>query len=277
MLLPVTTDCDFEDEAEAMIGSLANYSHCNREIDRHAEIKTPDKQLIARFIPHALSELEMELAMPVLQAIKTRPQNRGNATYRGAMMPRILKKEQKLSRTNVIPPEVSKLIGFSDQLGYLDSAKGGSKKRHTHYCRRTGLTLKHPEYLVAIKPAVRKCDELFAEELPDEYAKQVAEIAPAGRMRITPAFSTANCNRDWQTAYHKDKNDLRDGYCGMFALGKYEGGDLVMPRYRLRFNMKRGDLIIMRPHEVHGNLSFTGERLTCVMFARERIASCGSR
>jgi hypothetical protein len=275
-MLPITTDCDFANEAREMIGGWANYSHYTYKIEEDAIIKTPQGELFARFIPAALSEEEMELATPILQAIKTRVQNRGSASAAGSMMPRV-RKDGKLSRTNTIPPEVNRLLGFSDQLGYLDASTGGGKTRGTHYCRRTGLTIKHPEYLEAILPAVNKCDQLFAQELPDEYAKQIAEIEPAGRMRITPAFSTANCNRDWQTAYHTDKNDLQDGYCGMFAVGEYEGGDLVVPRYRLRFNMRRGDLIFMRPHEVHGNLPFTGERLTCVMFGREHIASCGSR
>ena len=172
--LPVTTDCDFENEARAMIGGWANYSHYKREIEEDAIIKTPQGELLARFIPGALSDEEMELATPVLQAIKTRVQNRGNASAAGSMMPRV-RKDGKLSRTNTIPPEVNRLLGFSDQLGYLD-AKKGSAKRGTHYCRRTGLTIKHPEYLVAILPAVIKSDRLFAEKLPDADLQHAMEV-----------------------------------------------------------------------------------------------------
>ena len=273
-MLVLATNWDFEREARSMIGEFPNYSHYIHKIEEDAWVFTR-QGLFARFMPEALSPEAIRLARPVMQAVKTRVTNRGNAAAKGSMMPRI-KKNGLLSATNEIPPEVNRLLGFSDQLGYLD-AKKGSKKRGTHFCRRTGLTRRHPGYLEGIMPAVRRCDQLFCEELPEQYAAQVAEIKSAGTFRISPAFSTANLNRDWQTTYHKDKYDLRDGWIALFALGDYKGGDLVVPRYRLRFNLRPGDVLFFKPHEVHGNLPFSGERLTAVLFGREHIASCGSR
>src|SRR5713101_836146 len=90
-MLPIETDCDFENEAREMIGGWANYSHYKYKIEEDAIIKTPQGELFARFIPGALSAEEMELATPVLQAIKTRVQNRGNASAAGSMMPRLRK------------------------------------------------------------------------------------------------------------------------------------------------------------------------------------------
>ena len=273
-MIRLATNWDFEREARSMIGEFANYSHYSHVIEEDAWVVTP-QGMFARFLPGALSSKAMRLALPVMQAVKTRVTNRGNAAAKGSMMPRI-KKDGLLSATNEIPPEVNRLLGFSDQLGFLD-AKKGSKKRGTHYCRRTGLTRRHPDYMEGIMPAVLECDQFFRQELPEQYAAQVAAIKSAGTFRISPAFSTANLNRDWQTTYHTDKYDLQDGWIALFALGDYEGGDLVVPRHRLRFNLRPGDVLFFKPHEVHGNLPFSGERLTAVLFGREHIASCGGR
>jgi hypothetical protein len=273
-MIRLATSWDFEREARSMIGEFANYSHYIHVIEEDAWIVTP-QGLFGRFVPGALSPKAMQSALPVMRAVKTRVTNRGNAAAKGSMMPRI-RKDGLLSATNEIPPEVNRLLGYSDQLGYLD-AKKGSEKRGTDFCRRTGLTRRRPDYLENIMPAVMECDELFRDELPEQYAAQVAEIEAAGTFRISPAFSTANLNRDWQTTYHTDKYDLPNGWIALFALGDYEGGDLVVPRYRLRFNLRAGDVLFFKPHEVHGNLPFLGERLTVVLFGREHIAACGGR
>ncbi len=273
-MLALATNFDLEREAQAMVGEFANYSHYTHVIEGDAIVFTR-QGLFARLLPEALSSHAMRLAMPVMQAVRTRVTNRASAAGRGSMMPRI-KADGLLSGTNEIPPEVNKLLGFSDQLGYLDGKKG-SEKRGTHLCRPTAFTRRHPEYLKAIIPAVFECDQLMREELSQEHAAQAAEIQAAGKFRISPAFSTANLNRDWQTTYHKDSYDLPDGWIALFALGDYEGGDLVVPRYRLRFNLRPGDVLFFQPHEAHGNLPFSGQRLTGVLFGREHIAGCGGR
>src|SRR5579862_9502941 len=166
-MLALATNFDLEREAQSMTGEFANYSHYTHVIEEDAIIFTR-QGLFARFLPEALSSHAMKMAFHVMQSVRTRVTNRGNAAYRGSMMPRIRKTDGFLSATNEIPPEVSRLLGFSDQVGYLD-AKKGSEKRGTHFCRRTGLTRRHPEYLEAITLAVTECDQLFREGLPEQY------------------------------------------------------------------------------------------------------------
>jgi hypothetical protein len=54
------------------------------------------------------------------------------------------------------------------------------------------------------------------------------------------------------------------------------GGALVMPKFRIAFSPQPTDVLLMNVHEMHGNLMFTGERLTAVLYARKHIHECGS-
>jgi hypothetical protein len=271
---------DFRREAEALRGTYANYSHCDRIIDQDAYIIT-GQGLLARLLPGVLPTKAMSLALPVMRSVTKLVQNRGEAMGRGSLMPRILKTGPfagMLSGTNEIPHSVSELAGFSDQLGYLDG-KPWQVKRNTHVCRPTSWTRDCPEDLDAMMPIVEEIDKAFRDELPSYYATQLAIIQRSGSFHLgNTAFSTINCNRNWQTAYHKDKGDLRDGWAALFTIGNYQGGALCFPRYRVAFNMRPGDVLICDPHQVHGNLPFTGDDfLQGVLFGTERIASCGGR
>jgi hypothetical protein len=274
----LTFPCTFnlEKEAEELEGTYANFSHYSYRIAVDAKIYAPDRSLFARYMPSKLSAEVLELALPVMQAVKTPISNRGTAAYKGSMFNRVRKSDGLLAATREVAAEVAELLGYSDQIGYLEG-KPGTEARGTHYCRPTQITREHPERLTLMRPLALEADGIFQAELPAEYAAQVAAIAGAGKYRITEAYSTINLNRDWQTAYHRDANDLPDGWAAIFVGGNYAGGDLVVPRYRLRFELRPGTLLYFRPHEIHGNLPFSGELLQGVLFGREHIASCGGQ
>jgi hypothetical protein len=274
----LTFPCNFnlEKEAKALEGTYANYSHYSHRIDVDAKVYAPDESLFARYMPSKLSAEVLELALPVMQAVKTPITNRGTAAYKGSMFNRVRKSDGLLGATRVVAEEVAELLGYSDQIGYLEG-KPGTEARGTQYCRSTQITRKHPERLAQMLPLALEVDGIFEMEMPTEYAAQVAAIAGAGEYRITDAYSTINLNRDWQTAYHPDANDLPDGWAAIFVGGDYAGGDLVVPRYRLRFELRPGTLLFFKPHEIHGNLPFEGELLQGVLFGREHIASCGGQ
>jgi len=269
--------CNFnpEKEAKELEGTYANYSHYSYRIAEDAKIYAPDGSLFARYMPAKLSAEVLELALPVMRAVKTPITNRGTAAYKGSMFNRV-RNDGLLGATRVVAEEVTKLLGYSDQIGYLEG-KPGTEARGTQYCRATQITRAHPERLILMRPLALETDRIFQEELPAEYTAQVAAIAGAGKYRITDSYSTINLNRDWQTAYHADANDLPDGWAAIFVGGDYAGGDLIVPRYRLRFELRPGTLLFFRPHEIHGNLPFEGELLQGVLFGREHIASCGGQ
>jgi Oxygenase domain of the 2OGFeDO superfamily len=248
-MLKIPIPIDFAAEAEALRGCEPNYSHFDFPIHEEAWVSTP-QGVLAHFLPNAgvLSTKAIQMAEPIMASVKTIIKNRGDAVGKGSMMERLLLTKQ-LSRTREVPPEVSALIGYSDQLGFLDPSKGG-EKRSTDYCRPTGWTRNHWEDYFACLPAIKEIDLAFKEQLPDKYAEQREIVRQADRYHIEgTAFSTLNCNRNWQTWYHRDKHDLRNGWIALFALGKFTGGELVIPRYRVAFYMGPGDVLFFDPHQ----------------------------
>lgn len=99
---------------------------------------------------------------------------------------------------------------------------------------------------------------------------------------IGSSFSTFNVNKDFQTHYHKDKNDYILGFGNLivFEPGKYEGGYLVLPEYGFAFDVREGDFLALDVHKVHGNTSIkktdpsSAARISLVAYLREDIATC---
>ena len=96
------------------------------------------------------------------------------------------------------------------------------------------------------------------------------------------SFTTLTVNRNWQTALHTDRGDLPEGFGVLTCLrsGEYEGGFLVMPKYRVAVDMTSGCVLCANVHEWHGNSVIRHgakwERITCVFYARKKMIFCGS-
>jgi hypothetical protein len=61
----------------------------------------------------------------------------------------------------------------------------------------------------------------------------------------------------------------------LVPMGEFTDGGLVLPRYRIAIAFKPGDLLLFDPQEVHGNLPFTGKRLSLALYCARCIADCG--
>jgi hypothetical protein len=96
-------------------------------------------------------------------------------------------------------------------------------------------------------------------------------------------FTTVTVNRNWQTAVHQDKGDLKAGFGVMSVLehGKYTGGILVFPKYGVGVDMRERDICFADVHQWHGNTPIKGipdahERISCVFYYRENMQYCGT-
>src|SRR4029077_8904732 len=117
--------------------------------------------------------------------------------------------------------------------------------------------------------------EVFASWVPDRYASRLAVVqqVPAWYIHGT-AFTSVTVNKNFRTAYHTDRGDLKAGFSCLTTLGRFKGGELVIPRHRVAFNIKPGSVLLMEAHEFHGNTQIKGERITAVLYCRERITHC---
>lgn len=127
----------------------------------------------------------------------------------------------------------------------------------------------------------------FKELLPWRYNNQMEaakKVDPAFLVPGTP-FTTVTVNKTFRTAAHYDAGDLTSGLSNLLTLsndGKYTGGYLIAPEYRVAVNPRPGDLLLINNHEVmHGNTPIIcedgSERISLVVYFREKILELGSK
>ncbi len=255
-------------------GTYANESHYDHIVDDDTIVLTPGGEVLAVLVTGFITASARRRAYKHLSTIYGMPSNRATAVYRGTSLPRIRKRDGSLSRTRQVPHSILDLLSRkgvrADVLGYLDATPRIRK------CRLSSWSLNKPEVLRGTLPLIHDVDDVFRSWMPDRYAAQLSVVqqAPGWHIHGT-AFTTITVNKNFRTAYHTDKGDLKVGFSTLTTLGKFSGGLLVMPRYRVAFNVKPGSLLMMDAHEFHGNTQIFGERIACVLYCREKIAKCG--
>jgi hypothetical protein len=144
-------------------------------------------------------------------------------------------------------------------------------------------------------PLFEAIDSHFAEQVPDRYRQQLAVARathPDWRIPGT-AFTTVTVNNTYSTGVHQDAGDLPEGFSTLAVArrGAYTGGHLVLPRYRVAFDMRDGDLLLFDAHEWHGNTNMWCphtdvplykpcpegcERVSLVTYYRTKVQHCAS-
>jgi hypothetical protein len=133
-----------------------------------------------------------------------------------------------------------------------------------------------------VLPLLRFLDRAFREECPEQYAvlREAAEQAGRRGFIRDTSFTTATVNH-WspqhnaRMAVHADSGNLPGGYAAMTVLraGEYEGGLLVIPKYRVAVDLRDGDVLIVDNHEAHGNTDIVGEeyeRVSVVAYVHDK-------
>jgi len=87
--------------------------------------------------------------------------------------------------------------------------------------------------------------------------------------RIPPRIVVVTC------AHAGNGGNLRGVMTALIAMGNFEGGALVLPRWWRAISLRPGDLLLFDPQNLHGNLPFQGERLSAAFYCERRIADCG--
>jgi hypothetical protein len=254
-------------------GTYANHEHYDHVVDDDTVVLTPDGDVLAVLVADVISSRARRKAYKHLKTISGMPSNRATAVYRGSSLPRIRKRDNALSRTRQVPHSILNLLQRkgvrADVLGYLDATPRIRK------CRLSSWSLNKPEVLAGVMPLAREVDDVFRSWVPDRYHVQLiaSHKVPNWYLHGT-AFTTITVNRNFRTAYHTDRGDLKAGFSCLTTLGKFAGGLLVVPRYRVAFNIKPGSVLMMDAHEFHGNTQITGDRISCVLYCREKITHC---
>jgi hypothetical protein len=185
--------------------------------------------------------------------------------------------------------EVMKMMSLTTYGTAVNSGIAGWFDRYPRipYGRATSYTANNFDKFKMSYPFLQSLSRGFKELLPWRYKNQMdaaKKIDPAFLVPETP-FTTVTVNKTFRTAAHYDAGDLNDGLSNLLTLsndGKYTGGYLIAPEYRVAVNVRPGDLLLINNHEVmHGNTPIVceegSERISLVVYFRERMLELGSK
>ena len=260
---------DYQKAAVKLAGHFPAPSHVTQTLDEDTKVILPDGRIGAVFLRNAITPVLHKRAFELFKLVDGRLSNRATAVGTRSL-PRYTNKDGTASPRSGVAKTVLNVLEErgvrQDILGYADRP-----------CRKTALTVKHPEMLDGNESLIKRVDHLYAHHLPTFHAKQLAEVEKAPRWRLwNTVFSTIYLGKNLRTAYHTDRGNLRGVMTAIMPMGKFTGGDLVLVRWRIAFAYKPGDLLLFDPQQLHGNLPFAGERLSAAFYCAGRIADCGN-
>ena len=199
---------------------------------------------------------------------------------------RKLSKEKQVEEANKV---VDDLICLTTYANSVFSGVAGWYDRYPRipYGRATAYTAKQPEKFAQAYPFLKSLSDGFKELLPWRFNNQMQaanKLDPRFVVPNTP-FTTITVNKTFRTAAHYDAGDLNEGLSNLLTLsndGKYTGGYLIAPEYRVAINVRPGDLLLINNHEVmHGNTPIVceegSERISLVCYFREKMLELGSK
>jgi hypothetical protein len=157
--------------------------------------------------------------------------------------------------------------------GYIDSMNWSRP------CRLTYFSKTYFEEYAASLPFLGSIDAIYQQLFPEEHARQLAvtEANPDYQIART-AFSTVTVNYNFRTAVHRDRGDYKGGFGNLVVCGKFQGGYLLFPQYKIAVDVQEGDFLGMDVHEYHCNSALLGDtdatRLSFVCYLRNNISKC---
>jgi hypothetical protein len=279
------------DEAivRSRLGTHAKPSDVKLALTGDASVFKPDGKRLLILRRGAIPTTVIDRAYPFMYALRSQvSRNRGN--YAGedgepeekkhvgaGKRYRMVKEDGTISNTSFAPPVRSAIVGFF------------TRNPRMPFCRETAYTTAHHKEWGECLPFIQAIGELFREVAPDRYMAQMEaarKTHPAWIIPKTP-FTTVTVNNTVSGAYHTDKGDYKAGFgvMAVFRKGTYQGADLVFPKYGVGADLQHGDVIFFDPHEVHGNIPFSGgigkeaedwSRISMVFYFREKMLQCGS-
>jgi hypothetical protein len=264
----LTRDC--QEVVRKLEGRFASPSHVDETFEKDTKFIARDGT-VALLLRNVIPAPRHALAYELWHTVHELPDNRGTAVGTASLWRR--KSDGTPGKRRGVVEDVKKLLRERDTAYGLIGYVGVTQD---HPCRQTPLTRDHPEMLEGNERLIKLVDQLYRGQLREFYAKQRAVVEKAPRWRLwNTAFTTIYIAKNFRTAYHRDSGNLKGVMTALMPMGKYTGGELVLPRWRIAFALRPGDLLLFDPQQLHGNLPFEGRRLSAAFYCERRIADCG--
>jgi hypothetical protein len=259
-------------EANKLAGDFMTRSHVKYDIP--AGMICVDRRTGKFLAYQPIDTMDARVFQPaheIMATITKTPNNRGTVVAgKGSMMPGVTVAGELGGRIGVDKAIMSTAGNpKSDILGFFDY--------EDDRCGGTELSLSNPKWLgPEVMSLFRAVNSLYQCSLPKLYAKQKKVVSQISRSYVMDGTlnTTATLNSLLRTAAHRDSGDHPDATSALVVTAGGTGGGLVIPEYGLHFALKPGDVLFMDAHLLHGNLPFSGERQTTVLYVREKLHLC---
>jgi hypothetical protein len=171
-------------------------------------------------------------------------------------------------------------ISQSNIIGYYDK-RDRNLGANAPPCRTTAFTSQQVDKWNNVQPLLTAIDKQFKKLIPKNHKIQYNRAHESNYVIGNTAFSTVTINHNWRTALHKDAGDLKDGFGNLVILeeGKYDGGYLGFPQFKVAVDPRNGDFLAMDVHEWHCNTKIKPitkdyTRLSIVAYLRDKMINC---
>ena len=272
------------EEAKARAGNWVTEDDFDILIEDDCDAYDENGEPLFFFRKNAIPTNLCQNAYYVLRDAATPTNNRGMA---GGIITDETKKEWDIGEVSKVQVRLKKKDGTlsnTRRANTVNSGIVGYFDRNTRfpYCRQTAWYEKNFDKFKDAYPYIKYIDKLFEEACPERYKAQkgMAEKTHKDFIIQDTAFTTVTVNKNFRTALHTDAGDYDKGLGNLAVLeaGKYEGGYTVIPRYRVGFNVRSGDVCFFNVHEFHGNTELKSklafERISIVCYYRENMHQC---
>jgi hypothetical protein len=262
---------DYKTSTAKLRGRHPDPSHADKIVRGNTVVIAPDGQITAVLIKRQIAPALCNRAYELWKMVQDDLSNRATAIGAPSLLrPRM---DGSLSERKGVPKNVLEVLekqgAAQGVLGFLDATADGP-------CHKTPLSKNRPDMLDRNEVLIKRVDELYAQHLPTPHARQMNEVAKVPRWRLWgTAFTTVYIVKNLRCAYHTDSGNLRGVMSAIISMGEFTGGELVLPRWRIAIAFKPGDLLLFDPQQLHGNLPFSGERLSAIFYCERRISDCG--
>jgi hypothetical protein len=258
-----------DEKIELMLSKYATERSFNTIIDHDADIYDADTgKIVAKFRKNVLIQKHVDdFYENIIKFAHNKSGLRGIASG---------SKEKGLGVNNKI---ASNIIGYFD--GYTVFQKHIFKTlniKPPSKVRLTRFTMSEPEKWNKCIPLIQDIDKQYKKLAPKEYKFQRSCADQTAFKIPNTAFSTVTTNLTYHTSIHRDGSNL-EGTLGNIVViekGKYTGGHVGYPQYKVALDVRTGDIAIMDIHVPHANtpirkLTKDAERLSLVSYLREGI------
>lgn len=155
--------------------------------------------------------------------------------------------------------------------------------RFSNMARENTLTHNYPERWTACLPMVRGIDAVLRAAMPSvhERMRERCALHPTWTIEGT-ALSSVTVNVNYESHYHRDAGDFKDGYSALTVVEweEYKGGLYVLPEHRVAVDVRDGDVLLSQSHvDVHGNTAITGpgRRYSFVCYLKHALGEANNR